>query len=275
MRKSMTKEEAQSLALSIATSDREATLFLVWFNSFLSGKCQAPEKSMFYTNEECAATKAKKIKEREKVEKIRENETDKSSLGITKEAAHKRALRFFRFVFEALGITPEEAYEYSNKEFISTRCKLDIPFKYVIFPPEITGDEKYRHIPALVYPEYFDVENSREYLWLREYNKLLLTKKSQLSLTLTDDLSSDINKVTFLFSWYLRSNPHKNFTDIPSMYLFFAGPSGTPYVNKAKLSKQCDKIFGSPLDLFHESLPNSSRDNLMYEYAWFTANAEV
>lgn len=288
----LTYEEVKALAKNIGLGF-EADHFMRWYNSILTGDVKSPELDFFFTEtkkkESDKRRFAKDNKNQQTLEdteddidddndddatpvKKRKRQATRERQAITDACGHQRALRFFKFAFESLGLTPEEACEYCSDAFIQ-KYKLVVPFECIKFPVELSvKNDMYKHIPFMVYPDIFRYENQKEFLWKREYNKLLMSNKKQVTLALSGDVDYDYDKIRFLFNMYVKYHPNKAFKSMEALYCFFASPAGGRYVEDAKLKRACDTLFDSPLELFYASQGKANRDNLLYEFAYFKEN---
>ena len=193
---------------------------------------------------------------------------------VAPEVAHKRVLNFFRMIFEYLGIEPGKLQNVVGMEFLKKYCLNSIFEKYLIFPTECKKNpSKLDYFPKLLYPDlYSEYERSVQSIWDTEYEKTRVAKDCGLKykIELTDDPEYNRVKLSYLFNNYMRQNPiNDTGNDIRASYSFFGSPKGRKYVAEALLLKECDQVFDSPLELFHESLPASQRSNFLYGFELF------
>lgn len=187
---------------------------------------------------------------------------------------HEEACHLFRFFFEdVMHWTPEEAMEYLSKEIVDA-MRLNIAYKKLIFPKGIADKRSnYWYTAVLCYPEHFGgfTESNQ---WIMEYNQIL-SSDYKLSKKVFNGADGRKKATLFLNVYYQSAEGLRaEFTDLEAMYLYFASKKGKEYISAAKLNAPLKMFFMSPLDYFHESLPNDNfsdvkRSGFLYLYADF------
>ena len=201
----------------------------------------------------------------------------------TAKAAHDRAVMFFKLLFDYLKIPPEKIVATISKQMLED-WKLNMMFKRLIFPPEYVSDDGYsnkiEYLPKLLYPELFPEHDLKdEAIWAEEYAVKAIAGelgKKMTPIKLTTDHKRNREKIAFMFNDYLKRNPVPDCgNDIEKMYKFFTTPAGKRYVKQAFLLEECQEVFNSPLDLFHESLSEKDRNYFLYQMYEYEAYKEA
>ena len=187
---------------------------------------------------------------------------------------HKLAITLFRYVFSVLEWTPHDVMNFISKDIIE-KLHLESAYNQLIFPAEVSPRSNPNYIAKLCYPDALP-ELSRENIWLMTYQKVLSGGNFK------KDFFTDENrykKARLFLNWYLINHPKKEFTDLHTTYDFFASKKGKTFLKSIKLEKPCEQLFESPLEYFHESLPDDgdefSKDNDYFEYADFKRKLEL
>ena len=191
-----------------------------------------------------------------------------------KEQAHEEACYLFRFFFEEIaGWTPEVAMASLDKTIIK-EMKLERAFNNIIFPNNLNPDTSCFWIACACYPEHFRSFSERNYQ-IMEYNQILSSGLNSSKKVFQCDNGRE-KAALFLNVYYTSRGIREEFTDLENMYLFFASSKAKKYIHEAALDKALAMFFISPLEFFHESLPNSrsteekyQRSEFLYMYADF------
>lgn len=187
---------------------------------------------------------------------------------------HEEACYLFRFFFEdGMHWTPEEAMNYLNKEIVD-EMRLNTAYNKLIFPKDLVDKRSnYWYVAVLCYPSYFKGFTEQNQ-WIMEYNQIRSTN-NKLSKKIFTGIDGRKKAALFLNTYYLSAEGIRaEFTDLEAMYLYFASDKGKKYIQSAKLEAPLKLFFMSPLDYFHESLPNDNlsevkRSEFLYLYADF------
>ncbi len=178
---------------------------------------------------------------------------------------HDLAIALFKHAFEILDMGPHDVMNYLNKDLIEA-LYLKQAYSKIIFPEEVGERSNYGYLAKLCWPDELP-ELNRDNLWLADYHKLLSGGSFKRKLFLG---STGFLRARFYLNWYLVMHPDKRFVDLESTYAFFANDSkAMAYLKKAKLNNVCEMLYDSPLEYFHESLPDDgdefSRNEELFE----------
>lgn len=205
----------------------------------------------------------------------------------TAEQNHEEACYLFRYVFEKiLDWTPYDALNYLNEEIV-TKLNLKKAYNNFNWPEELDkGRSSYYYVAAMCYPDIITDYNEHN-LWIMEYNQLLSkveadNKKSKEKNAKPNRISPNsftidngYDKARFLLNHYLVTHPNEEFTDLETTYEKFANSAfANKFLSNIKLNGACKIFFGTPLEFFHQSLPNDgddefSRNDFLYNFTQF------
>ena len=182
------------------------------------------------------------------------------------EQNHEEACCLFRYVFEnILDWSPHDAMNYLSAEIVE-KLGLSKAYSKLIWPSEIKSGRSvkvfdarstYGYVAALCYPSVireFDMHN----LWIMEYNRELSGEKRATIKNFEGENGYD--KARLLLNYWLINHPEERFTDLETMYAFFASDEAVAFLKNIKLWNPCEIFFSSPLEYFHESLTEDEGD---------------
>ena len=215
----------------------------------------------------------------------------------TAEQNHEEACYLFRYVFEKiLDWSPYDALNYLNEEIV-TKLNLRKAYNNFNWPEELNkGRSSYYYVTAMCYPDIirdYDEHN----LWIMEYNNLLSKaeiEKNRKAKKKQDNgspvkknakpnrispnaftIDKGYDKARFLLNHYLINHPNEAFVDLETTYEKFADSTfANKFLSDIKLNGACHVFFGTPLEFFHQSLPNDgdpeySRSDFLYNFTEF------
>lgn len=179
------------------------------------------------------------------------------------EENHRLAVILFKHVFSVLEWTPHDVMNFMSQEIISL-LHLESAYSQLIFPPEVSPRSNPSYIAKICYPDKLP-ELSQENLWLMNYQKILSSGRFKRDFFLD---KNRYKKACLFLNWYLVNHPQKGFDNLEAAYHFFASEKAMPFLKKIKLDKPCEQLFASPLEYFHNSLPEDgdeySKNNDLY-----------
>lgn len=188
--------------------------------------------------------------------------------GRSAKAQNDDAIELFKFVFKQLDWTPRDVANRVSKDVLKDLNLFSV-YKRLLIPKEITKlSNPWWYIAVLCYPEVYKREFTDEYTWLVLYiNELNTNRKKDVSIV--KDPIRGLRQAKFLLSFYMQRHRNEEWTNLRRTYQFFASPKGAKFIADARLRKALGQFFVSPLQYFHESLPEGERSDMLHQFAEF------
>ncbi len=196
----------------------------------------------------------------------------------TKEQSNDVACALFRYIFEkVLGWSKTDAVNYLTFEHIKS-LNLIRAFNALDYPP-VYKDRRCAtfYVAILCYPELKKYYNEQT-LWTMEYNRCLDRGRNNYIKIDTEKYEYSRNKSCVLLNYVLRND--STFENLEELYTKFASKKIRYYLESKRLYS-ATKLFLSPLDYLHNSLPNDvdklhGRNDFLLKYIEFKQlNGEI
>lgn len=174
----------------------------------------------------------------------------------------------FRFAFEELlQWTPEMIRDYTTPKLIQA-LHLKKALNRVVFPPELNKRDDLFYIACMLYPDI--ICYSKKILTLRVYEKVLNGILAKFPKGFFSESEGCLNANICL---QYAINQELRFHSISELYSFFSNKEKViPFLKKAKLYAACVENYEYPIDMLHDSLPESVQDELLYYLGRFTTD---
>lgn len=184
---------------------------------------------------------------------------------ISKQADEHYALHLLRYVFEEmLDWDPIVTREYLSGELID-KLKLRVVANSIQFPPELNPKTDYFYFAWKMYPDMVHV--SRRELTLNVYEKVLQGKLLKYPKGFFLKLHGEVNKAICL-NYAIEQYLHPN--SIEETYKFFADKKkAVQFLTKYRMVDIYREQYSDPLDLLHDCLNSSQKDELLYQFYKF------
>lgn len=191
----------------------------------------------------------------------------KISLKGTPAEKEKLARGILRYAFtELLGWGPKEVREHMTLALLQ-RLRLDALEKYLVFPPDVDRKTDMDYYAYLAFPES-GFDNTRQVL--RAYRRILAGEDAGFRKNFFKG-PGGYQKATILLREFISSNITANST--ADLYRLFANTKViTAKLRKARLYTTVNRLYESPLDCLHFSLPEEEQDEFLYNaYSYLLA----
>ena len=192
---------------------------------------------------------------------------DFSSVYMGKNASQTNIKSILKFAFEELlGWTPETVRDYTDHNLIKA-LHLERPVKKLYFPPEVSRETDLFYLAGILYPE--TIHFSKKELILKVYQEVLDGKIAKYP---KNFFTSSDGKLTACTCLYYALKQFLNITSIDELYAYFADRTqANAFLKRVRLKVPCDDIYEYPIDMLHDSLPETQRDELCYRFERFLA----
>ena len=169
-----------------------------------------------------------------------------------------------RYVFtNILRWTPEMVKTYINKRTTS-QLKLNAVLKYIEFPPELDREKDLFYLAKILYPE--EIKYTHKDIVLHTYSAVLNGSRSKFPADFFSDADGHLN-FSICLNYYLSSGRDTQiiFMNMAEAYDFFANDDKVnPILMKAKLYTPCYNLYDNALEMFHDALSTSQKDEFLY-----------
>lgn len=177
-----------------------------------------------------------------------------------KETAAKDILHFA--VEEILNWSPQDLHD--NTDFrIIKMLKLDFAINCLNIPPEIDNRLLFEYLATVLYP---DIYKYNEMDTVRSLYKRILSGDGPFKIPkFPKDFFTGPRgeaRLKTCFRYILMSAPA--FDTIEEAYQVFGTAEGAKYLRKYHLYSACESVYEYPLDLLHECLTPSQRNEFLY-----------
>lgn len=202
----------------------------------------------------------------------------KNVFNFNAQTNHDIAVALFKYVFEKyLDMDPHDIFNFIDNEMIDN-LHLRQAYNALIWPEGLDKRIATWYVLIACYPNSFRNYTKDKY-WIMEYNQMLSSKIS-IGTTVFDCDDGKAKSKLFLNS-FLRDHIKDEWKDLKTMYLYFASKQGKKMIQEAKLKKALELFYSSPLEYFHECVPDSNvpvdnmRSGMLYMYADFMTKAKL
>lgn len=188
------------------------------------------------------------------------------SSSINPKILHVQAIDLFRYAFDhILHWSPTVVRDYLTMEVIND-LKLMPVFRHIIFPDGLVREESLFYIAWLAYPQTVnkriqDVELETYHKYLNKEIKKLPTNYFSGSRSVERACNCLIDRINY-YQPFQSSDPFY-------AYEFFVSPGCVPFLGKSRLIKIVIALNTTPLDYFHQSLKQSQRCRVIYNFFKF------
>lgn len=180
-------------------------------------------------------------------------------------ASEKVALTVIRHAIEnVLGWKPHEALSHFTYE-VALKLRLEDVIKYIDFPSELDEKTDMFYVVHLLYPKIITY-NKRDAI-IRTYKKVLNKELHKFPKEFFDGAHGMERASVCLLYMIQQYMPFEKITDI---YELFSTSKVLHELKKYRLSTVCKEKFEHPVDYLHESLPESQKDELWYQFYRFS-----
>ena len=163
---------------------------------------------------------------------------------------------------DILGWGPDVIIKSLDKRVIRD-LKLDTVLPYIKIPDEFAGDIDGRFFAHLIYPDRYHY-NSDD-LTIEIYKRLISGRKKGIPKNFFKD-EAGRHRARLCFSYALRNL--FTFSSIEEVYETFYEIKGKSFLSSAMLTGAVEE-FDTPLDLLHESLADTQKDDFLFHYYKF------
>ncbi len=172
------------------------------------------------------------------------------------EADAKAVVRYA--ITKILGWTPKQAYDHITYENIQ-QMQLDKVAKYISYPKDVDRILDPDYLVSAAFPE-IRFDHQRQIM--RIYERILDNTYPNFPKKIFDG-PDGLRKASYLLNEVLSVSIPS--CDVEQLYQLFANEEwAKEFLAKTKLSFVCRKLYASPLDFLHFSLPDGDRDELLY-----------
>lgn len=179
---------------------------------------------------------------------------------------HKLALELFRYAIEnILHWTPPEIVKYLDLNVIDT-LHLLVPYKYLIFPEELSKKKDCFYVAHLLYPNI--IPYSTRDLVIIAYQRVLNKENGKFTKNFFTGSEGELRAcicLQYLLKEYL------SFHSIEEIYYYFSSSKVMATLRHYRLSAVCMELFESPLEFVHCALPKMQKNELYYQFYKFEA----
>lgn len=183
----------------------------------------------------------------------------------------KNALLIWRYAIENfLHWKPKEAKHYINSELVH-EMHLDKVIRYIPFPCELNPQKDYIYILSLLYPEKIKI--NRKHMILHYFNSVIEKKEDGRFARGYFTEEDGKEKACICLLHVLTS--FANYSCIDDIYKDFFMDGGFLLIKEYKLKYPCYSLFESQIDFLHEALPESQRNEFLYNYYKFKQGRKV
>ena len=196
---------------------------------------------------------------------------DFSSAYMGKGTLAKSACSVFRFAFEdILGWSPQMVRDYISPELMEL-LHLQKPLNRISFPPELDKKNDLFYLAWMMYPETINIKK-RE-LVLRVYEKVRNKIISKFPKGFFSEAEGELNACICL---QYVINQELKFNSIQELYEMFADTETISiFLRKNKLYAPCCEFYETPLDMLHNALPESEKNELFYQFSRFREELKI
>lgn len=184
---------------------------------------------------------------------------------LSKDNAENDGMIILKYVFEnLLGWSPVTIRDFISPELIRM-LHLQRVVNKIEFPPELDKNKDLFYLAWLMYPE--TVHHTRRDLTLKIYQQVLrgeLTKfPKNFFLTARGEMNASI-------CLQYAINQNLCVKTIEELYMMFSDKKrAREFLGKVRLLVPCGDIYEYPIDMLHDSLPTSQKNEFFYMYGKF------
>lgn len=172
--------------------------------------------------------------------------------------AAKMILRYA--ISELLGWSPEVARDHLTWEIMKA-MKLDRILRYIPYPPDVEKEKDPEYAVYLAFPEFgFDIRRQI----MREYKRILNGELEEFPKKIFDGPRGR-EKASILLNELIPTNLAVD--SVEGLYARFADtPKANRMLNQWRIASISRKLYCTPLDYLHYSLPEEEKDEFLYTY---------
>lgn len=192
-----------------------------------------------------------------------------SKKGDKPEKAEQNALLLLHYVFDdILGWTPEMVRDYLTNDLIDW-LGLRRAIRKINFPPELDPAKDLFFVASVLYPK--QIHYSKKELTLQVYEKLMTGKLRKYPKNFFSQAEGLTNlKICFAYAVSQKLCAYTT----RDIYMFFTNPQKTDkFLKDANLNHVIYKYYEHAIEIFHDSLPESKKSELYYQYGQFIIEA--
>lgn len=177
--------------------------------------------------------------------------------------AHENACEIMRYAFYLLGWTPQDVNHFVDMKILKM-MKTDILLKYIIFPEELSKKDDLFYLATILYPNEvrFSINDMIERVFKKVLNKSLYSFPKRYFMG-----ENGYSRLCICFITFVRERC--NFRCTREIYEYFSSQEGLKDLASCYLLKPCEELYETPVDLVHEALADSQKDDLAYSYCKF------
>lgn len=177
---------------------------------------------------------------------------------------HKLALVLFRYAIE--DILHWMPIDIVYKLDINTikNLHLLIPYKYLIFPEELSKRKDCFYIAHLLYPNVIPY-NTRN-LVIMSYQRVLSQENGKFSKNFFLGAEGEL-RACICLQYLLKE--HLSFTSIEEIYYYFSTAKAMSTLRQFSLATVCSDFFDDPLEFVHSALPKKQKNELYFQFYRF------
>ncbi len=181
----------------------------------------------------------------------------------TPKNSEDNACEIMRYAFRLLRWTPQDVFHHLNKD-VMRLMKLDVLLKYINYPEELNNKEDLYYIAHILYPK--QIPYNIQELTLNVYKKVL---NREIYTFPKKYLQGELGTVRLKICFVYMIREYFAFHTIGEIYDFFASNKGTKALLQYGLLNVSNTLFETPIDLLHESLSESQKNDFYYQYYKF------
>lgn len=180
----------------------------------------------------------------------------------------------FRFLFsDILRWTPEMVKVYINMQVLDM-LKAGSLIKYIDFPPELERDKDLFYFAKILFPN--DIRYSHKDIVIHTYTSVLNKSRKKFPPEFFLDAEGRLN-FSICLNYYISSGRDTQmiFADMEEAYEFFADDrKANALLTEARLYLPCMSLYEDALDMFHDCLSSSQRNEFLYRANRFRKDFE-
>ena len=177
----------------------------------------------------------------------------------------QNALKIWKYALENfLHWKPREAKQYINSELVK-EMHLDKITKYISFPCELNPKKDYIYVLSVLYPD--KIKLNRKHMIIHYFNSVI-EKDDEGRFVKGYFSDEDGREKACICLMHVLTN-FANYSSIDEIYKDFFMDGGFALIKKYKLKYPCYSLFESQIDFLHAALPETQRNEFLYNYYKF------
>jgi hypothetical protein len=178
---------------------------------------------------------------------------------------HKLALEIFRYAIEnILDWTPLDVVNCFDLNVIKN-LHLLVPYKYLIFPEELSKRKDFFYVSHLLYPTI--IPYSTKNFVIISYQRVL-NQNGKFSKDFFLGAEGEL-RACICLQYLLKE--HLSFNSIEELYYYFSTSKAISTLRQYNLATVCSELFESPLEFVHSALPKKQKNELYFQFYRFEA----